>query len=101
MAAAGLSRWRAPEWAAPGRAALEWREDGVRGCCVTRGIGFQGFSGSGSFLTSFVSFRKRKGDEVDGLDEVAKKKSKKEKDKEIKLEKALKVSPKLHVSSRR
>lgn len=52
-------------------------------------------------LTSFVSFRKRKGDEVDGLDEVAKKKSKKEKDKEIKLEKALKVSPKLHVSSRR
>ncbi|KAM9676510.1 LOW QUALITY PROTEIN: poly [ADP-ribose] polymerase 1-like [Dama dama] len=35
--------------------------------------------------------RKRKGDEVDGIDEVAKKKSKKEKDKEIKLEKALKA----------
>ncbi|XP_004605484.1 poly [ADP-ribose] polymerase 1 [Sorex araneus] len=34
---------------------------------------------------------KRKGDEVDGLEEVAKKKSKKEKDKDSKLEKALKA----------
>uniref|UniRef100_A0A9L0SUW9 Poly [ADP-ribose] polymerase n=1 Tax=Equus caballus TaxID=9796 RepID=A0A9L0SUW9_HORSE len=34
---------------------------------------------------------KRKGDEVDGVDEVAKKKSKKEKDKDSKLEKALKA----------
>ena len=51
-------------------------------------------------LTSFVSFRKRKGDEVDGMEEVAKKKSRKEKDKESKLEKALKVSPELGVSSR-
>lgn len=51
-------------------------------------------------LTSFVSFRKRKGDEVDGMEEVAKKKSRKEKDKESKLEKALKVSPELDVSSR-
>ncbi|XP_057584495.1 poly [ADP-ribose] polymerase 1 isoform X2 [Hippopotamus amphibius kiboko] len=34
---------------------------------------------------------KRKSDEVDGMDEVAKKKSKKEKDKESKLEKALKA----------
>lgn len=39
-----------------------------------------------------ISLRKRKGDEVDGMDEVAKKKSKKEKDKDRKLEKALKVS---------
>lgn len=34
------------------------------------------------------------------MEEVAKKKSRKEKDKESKLEKALKVSPKLGVSSR-
>lgn len=38
---------------------------------------------------------KRKGDEVDGLDEVAKKKSKKEKDKDSKLEKALKAQNEL------
>lgn len=44
-------------------------------------------------MKSCVSFRKRKGDEVDGADEVAKKKSKKGKDKDSKLEKALKVSP--------
>lgn len=49
-------------------------------------------------LISCVSFRKRKGDEVDGVDEVAKKKSKKEKDKDSKLEKALKVSSQLCVS---
>ncbi|KAB0391481.1 hypothetical protein E2I00_011328, partial [Balaenoptera physalus] len=36
-------------------------------------------------------FLKRKGDEVDGMEEVAKKKSRKEKDKESKLEKALKA----------
>lgn len=42
-----------------------------------------------------VSFRKRKGDEVDGLDQVPKKKPKKEKDKDAKLEKALKVSAEL------
>lgn len=47
---------------------------------------------------SCISFRKRKCDEVDGIDEVAKKKSKKGKDKESsKLEKALKVSPGLCV----
>ncbi|XP_025782035.1 poly [ADP-ribose] polymerase 1 [Puma concolor] len=38
---------------------------------------------------------KRKGDEVDGMDEVAKKKSKKEKDKDSKLEKALKAQNEL------
>ncbi|XDC80304.1 hypothetical protein R6Z07F_011477 [Ovis aries] len=42
-------------------------------------------------LPAIKGERKRKGDEVDGIDEVAKKKSKKEKDKEIKLEKALKA----------
>lgn len=47
-------------------------------------------------IKSCISFRKRKGDEVDGTDEVAKKKSKKGKDKDSsKLEKALKVSPRL------
>ncbi|XP_077757440.1 poly [ADP-ribose] polymerase 1 [Canis aureus] len=38
---------------------------------------------------------KRKGDEVDGMDEVAKKKSKKEKDKDSRLEKALKAQNEL------
>lgn len=47
-----------------------------------------------------LPFRKRKGDEVDGMDQVAKKKSKKEKDKDSKLEKALKVSSELCVSFR-
>lgn len=42
------------------------------------------------FLSHPLSLSEEKGDEVDGIDEVAKKKSKKEKDKEIKLEKALK-----------
>uniref|UniRef100_A0A452F3P4 Poly [ADP-ribose] polymerase n=1 Tax=Capra hircus TaxID=9925 RepID=A0A452F3P4_CAPHI len=42
-------------------------------------------------LPAIKGERKRKGDEVDGIDEVAKKKSKKEKEKEIKLEKALKA----------
>lgn len=52
------------------------------------------FRGSGSLMCC-VSFRKRKGDEVDGLDQVPKKKPKKEKDKDAKLEKALKVSAEL------
>ncbi|XP_032694743.1 poly [ADP-ribose] polymerase 1 isoform X2 [Lontra canadensis] len=39
--------------------------------------------------------RKRKGDEVDGMDEVAKKKSKKEKDRDSRLEKALKAQNEL------
>ncbi|KFO19690.1 Poly [ADP-ribose] polymerase 1 [Fukomys damarensis] len=42
-------------------------------------------------LPGVKSEGKRKGDEVDGTDEVAKKKSKKEKDKDSKLEKALKA----------
>uniref|UniRef100_A0A8I5NA58 Poly [ADP-ribose] polymerase n=1 Tax=Papio anubis TaxID=9555 RepID=A0A8I5NA58_PAPAN len=42
-------------------------------------------------LPGVKSEGKRKGDEVDGVDEVAKKKSKKEKDKDSKLEKALKA----------
>lgn len=93
MAAAVLSRQRAPEWAAPGRAALE-------DAASPEALGFRVSVVLVLSLTSFVSFRKRKGDEVDGIDEVAKKKSKKEKDKQIKLEKALKVSPELRVSSR-
>lgn len=60
----------------------------VIGCLRSRG--------SGS-LTFCISFRKRKGDEVDGLDQVPKKKPKKEKDK---LEKALKVSSELGHSAR-
>ena len=96
MAAADLSRRRAPEWAAPGRAELEWREDAVS----PEALAFRVSVVLVLSLTFFVSFRKRKGDEVDGIDEVTKKKSKKEKDKEIKLEKALKVSPELCVSSR-
>lgn len=51
-----------------------------------------GGQGPDDSLLSRAFFRKRKGDEVDGMDEVAKKKSKKEKDKESRLEKALKVS---------
>lgn len=47
-------------------------------------------------IKSCISFRKRKGDEVDGTDEVAKKKSKKGKDKDSsKLEKALKAQTEL------
>ncbi|TKC42061.1 hypothetical protein EI555_011832, partial [Monodon monoceros] len=42
-------------------------------------------------LPAIKSEGKRKGDEVDGMEEVAKKKSRKEKDKESKLEKALKA----------
>ncbi|KAM4860571.1 poly [ADP-ribose] polymerase 1 isoform 2-T2 [Thomomys bottae] len=42
-------------------------------------------------LPGVKSEGKRRGDEVDGTDEVAKKKSKKEKDKDSKLEKALKA----------
>uniref|UniRef100_A0A8C0C9Z0 Poly [ADP-ribose] polymerase n=1 Tax=Balaenoptera musculus TaxID=9771 RepID=A0A8C0C9Z0_BALMU len=42
-------------------------------------------------LPGIKSEGKRKGDEVDGMEEVAKKKSRKEKDKESKLEKALKA----------
>ncbi|XP_012586323.1 PREDICTED: poly [ADP-ribose] polymerase 1 [Condylura cristata] len=42
-------------------------------------------------LPAVKSEGKRKGDEVDGMDEVAKKKSKKDKDKDGKLEKALKA----------
>ncbi|KAM9108271.1 poly [ADP-ribose] polymerase 1 isoform 2-T2 [Megaptera novaeangliae] len=42
-------------------------------------------------LPGVKSEGKRKGDEVDGMEEVAKKKSRKEKDKESKLEKALKA----------
>ncbi|XP_053460936.1 poly [ADP-ribose] polymerase 1 [Nycticebus coucang] len=42
-------------------------------------------------LPGVKSEGKRKGDEIDGMDEVAKKKSKKEKDKDSKLEKALKA----------
>ena len=57
------------------------------------------FQGSDGSVTSHVSFRKRKGDEVDGMDEVAKKKSKKEKDKDSRLEKALKVSSELCLCS--
>lgn len=58
--------------------------------------GSQSFGGSAAFsYILLLSFRKRKGDEVDGMDQVVKKKSKKEKDKDSKLEKALKVSPEL------
>ena len=96
MAAADLSRRQAPEWAAPGRAAFEWPEDAVS----PEASAFRVSVVLILSLTFFVSFRKRKGDEVDGIDEVTKKKSKKEKDKEIRLEKALKVSPELRVSSR-
>ncbi|KAK2501028.1 hypothetical protein MC885_019094 [Smutsia gigantea] len=46
-------------------------------------------------LPGVKSEGKRKGDEVDGMDEVAKKKSKKEKDKDRKLEKALKAQNEL------
>ncbi|XP_045309209.1 poly [ADP-ribose] polymerase 1 isoform X1 [Leopardus geoffroyi] len=46
-------------------------------------------------LPGVKSEGKRKGDEVDGMDEVAKKKSKKEKDKDSKLEKALKAQNEL------
>ncbi|XP_049632386.1 poly [ADP-ribose] polymerase 1 [Suncus etruscus] len=42
-------------------------------------------------LPAIKSEGKRKGDEVDGMDEVTKKKSKKEKEKDSKLEKALKA----------
>lgn len=63
--------------------------------CVTQGAGFLSFDGSDSHI---LLFRKRKGDEVDGMDQVAKKKSKKDKDKDSKLEKALKVSSELCVS---
>uniref|UniRef100_G1M7I7 Poly [ADP-ribose] polymerase n=1 Tax=Ailuropoda melanoleuca TaxID=9646 RepID=G1M7I7_AILME len=46
-------------------------------------------------LPGVKSEGKRKGDEVDGMDEVAKKKSKKEKDKDSKLERALKAQNEL------
>ncbi|KAB1258519.1 Poly [ADP-ribose] polymerase 1 [Camelus dromedarius] len=46
-------------------------------------------------LPGIKSEGKRKGDEVDGTDEVAKKKSKKEKDKNSRLEKALKAQNEL------
>uniref|UniRef100_A0A8C0JP24 Poly [ADP-ribose] polymerase n=1 Tax=Canis lupus dingo TaxID=286419 RepID=A0A8C0JP24_CANLU len=46
-------------------------------------------------LPGVKSEGKRKGDEVDGMDEVAKKKSKKEKDKDSRLEKALKAQNEL------
>lgn len=59
------------------------------------------FQGSDGSFSSRVSFRKRKGDEMDGMVEVAKKKSKKEKDKDSRLERALKVSSELCVSTYR
>ncbi|XP_032173644.1 poly [ADP-ribose] polymerase 1 isoform X3 [Mustela erminea] len=46
-------------------------------------------------LPGVKSEGKRKGDEVDGMDEVAKKKSKKEKDRDSRLEKALKAQNEL------
>lgn len=78
----------------PGRQELQ----GCEGPASPPSLWFQGSDGS---FSSHVSFRKRKGDEVDGMDEVAKKKSKKEKDKDSKLERALKVSSELWVSAHR
>uniref|UniRef100_A0A452UHC1 Poly [ADP-ribose] polymerase n=1 Tax=Ursus maritimus TaxID=29073 RepID=A0A452UHC1_URSMA len=82
-----IDRWYHPNCFVKNREEL-----GCEGPASPPSLWFQGSDGS---FSSHVSFRKRKGDEVDGMDEVAKKKSKKEKDKDSKLERALKAQNEL------
>uniref|UniRef100_A0A452UI27 Poly [ADP-ribose] polymerase n=1 Tax=Ursus maritimus TaxID=29073 RepID=A0A452UI27_URSMA len=89
-----IDRWYHPNCFVKNREELGFRQElqGCEGPASPPSLWFQGSDGS---FSSHVSFRKRKGDEVDGMDEVAKKKSKKEKDKDSKLERALKAQNEL------